>query len=143
LGTIVSYEKPLLEPDPIAGYNQTEKGPGISRNRGGRKPFAPAGVKIAMLANSFLYQLGLTMVIDFGNYKRLVSFFPGEQDLLINKTVPSMDAAIEHMYIYLLSTDPALYRLMEPQWTLFYQPEQTWWEEKYRVFLALNRRTGK
>lgn len=103
---------------------------------------APGNITLSLLANSFLFGLGFTAVIDFEEYLRLVAFNADNTKLLLNRKVTSHGKAAECIEIKYFKNGTYLSRALGLTWTCFYSPDNKWWQEKTISLLTNTRRPG-
>ena len=106
-----------------------------SKKRIRRKTVTPGNVNISLLANSLLYGLGFTAVVDYGTYLRLVAFNINETRLVLNKTVNTHKNAENIIQNDYVNTADGVSRFAPPLWTGFYTPVNEWWQEKTHLLL--------
>ena len=116
---------------------KTGKGNGFfAMEKISRIEVAPGTITISVLANSFLYGLGFTALVDFGTYMRFIAFDPANRRYLVNRLVRSHKEAVRCIAKKYIATALPACRSTGLMWTCFYRPDNQWWMEKTRAALV-------
>lgn len=89
-----------------------------------------ASTAISLLANSFMYGLGFTAVIDKIELFKLIAMDRSGKKCLINRDYTAAWEAREYIRAFYIVTAEGVIPDVPPLWTMFYHPGNKWLNKK-------------